>query len=754
MGKWSIYLLVFLLPIFFLPWTANVLDFNKQALLLFLVFISFFSWLLKSLFDGKVRISLNFLNIPVLVLLAVLAIATLLSGWRYGSFWGWPLNIADSFITILSFVLLYFLVINLFEKDEIFWLLLTLVFSSFLAVLFGIFQLFGKFIFPFSFSKSRSFNTIGTTNSIGIFAAIFLPLMTSLFFISKKWIKILLSIFGLSALVLVVLLNFWPAWLSLLIAMVVVLTFGISKRESFHMNWLIVPIFILVLAISFGFFRVSIPGLPAAPLEISLSQRGTLGVAGRTLTSRGPESFFFGSGPSTFVYDYSKFKPKTINQTAFWGVRFSSGASEFLDSLATTGILGLISFLSILAIFFWIGARWLVKKTDVNNSFWVFELGIFSSLSAAMTAFFFYPTNLSMSFLFWIFMPSFIVLAGDKKKDWELKSSSLANVLFSFLFSLFLIFGIIIFFMEGQRYIGEVRHLQGIRAWQRGDNQKAITYVSSAISHTGGKIDNYLRDLSQLYLFKINQEVNKKNVSKKELKQVVPSLVRNVINLSKLSTDVNPINVANWSVRGFVYRQMTNVSKGADQWAIKCYKKANELEPNNPYIITEIGRVYLSEDKKDKAMEEFKKAVAVKPDYAPARYQMVFTYTLEKKIPDAIKEMENIKRQNPNDVGAAFQLGLLYYNVKKYDKAKAELKRAVAINQNYSNARYFLGLIYDKEGEKNKAISQFEKVEKLNPKNKQVKKILANLRAGKPALEGVTPSKPPIEKKPAEVLKK
>ena len=44
-SKWTIYLAVFLLPVFFLPWTVNVLDFNKQALLLVLSILIFFGGL-------------------------------------------------------------------------------------------------------------------------------------------------------------------------------------------------------------------------------------------------------------------------------------------------------------------------------------------------------------------------------------------------------------------------------------------------------------------------------------------------------------------------------------------------------------------------------------------------------------------------------------------------------------------------------------------------------------------------------------
>jgi len=41
----------------------------------------------------------------------------------------------------------------------------------------------------------------------------------------------------------------------------------------------------------------------------------------------------------------------------------------------------------------------------------------------------------------------------------------------------------------------------------------------------------------------------------------------------------------------------------------------------------------------------------------------------------------------------------------------------------------------------------------LNPENEEVKKILANLRTGKEALEGIIPAQPPIEEKPEEIEK-
>jgi len=753
-SKISIYLLVFLLPLFFLPWTVSVLDFNKQLLLILLVFISLLCWLLKSLQEGKINLNFSLLNLAIIVFLVVLAASTLFSSYKYGSFWGWPLNVASSFLTISGFILLYFLIINIFQKKgEIFGLLFTLALSSFLAVLFGGFQLFGKFFIPFDFAKISSFNTIGTVNSLGIFVALLLPLIISLIFISKRLVKVLLIIFGLVDLALIFLVNFWVAWIVLLIGMAAILIFGIARQEIFQTGWLTLSMFLLVLSLCFGIFRISIPGLPTTPLEVSPSQKTTFNITTQTLKESIP-ALFLGSGPSTFVYDYSKFKPETINQTAFWGVRFSSGASEILDKLATCGILGLISFLGILAVFLWFGFRGLIKKVAKGDSLWIFSLGIFASWLATATALFFYPANLSLGFLFWIFTASFIAFGDSKIKSWELKPSSLANIGISFLSIFILILGVGIFFLAGQRYVAEIRYLQGIRAFQRGDNQAAINSLLSAVNLTGGKQDNYWRDLSQVYLFRINEELLKKDVPQEELQKTIPPLVSNAVNSAKRATDVAPRDVANWSVRGFVYRNVVNLIGGAEEWAIKSYEEAAKLEPANPYIYTELGRVYLAKNERDKAQEQFQKALELKSDYAPAHFQIATISVLEGKTGEAIEKMETARALSPFDVGLAFQLGVLYYNDKQYDKAKAEFERAVALNGNYSNARYFLGLIYDREGKKSEAISQFEKVANLNPDNEEVKKILANLRGEKPALEGITPAQPPIEEKPAEKLEK
>jgi len=750
-SKISIYLLIFLLPLFFLPWTTNILDFNKQTLLVFLVFLSLFSWLLKSLKEGKLSLNLSRFNITIAVFLIVMTAVTIFSSYQYGSFWGLPLNVGSSFLTILSFALLYFLIINIFKKTELFGLFFTLAFSSFLAVLFGGFQLFSRFFLPFDFAQISSFNTIGTVNSLAVFAALFFPLLISLIFISKRFIKFLLIIFAATFLGLIFLINFWVAWISLLIGMAVILIFGIARREFFKGWWLSLTMVILVISLFFGVFRISIPGLPATPLEVSPSQTATFSIAGQTL-KESPSNLLLGSGQGTFVYDYAKFKSETINQTAFWGIRFSSGGSEVLDKLATTGILGLISFLGILIVFLLLGFKTLVKNVSIRKEMFIgtLGLGIFASWLAVAISFFLYPANLSLGFLFCFFTASFIVFSEKPLKTWELKTGHLANVGISLFFIFILIFGIGILFLEGQRYIAEIRYSQGINAEKAGDNQKAINYILSAISYSSGSQDNYWRDLSQIYLFRIKEELQKQGVSTEQVSEIVTPLVSNAVNSAKQATDIASNNVANWLVRGYVYRNVINLIGGASDWAVKSYEKAGELEPANPYVWTELGRVYLAEEDNEKAKEQFEKALSLKPDYASAHFQLANISILEGKTEEAIEKMETARRMDPSDVGLTFQLGALYYQNDQLTKAQEEFEIAISLNENYSNARYFLGLIYDKKGKKIEAISQFEKIAILNPNNEEVREILNNLKAGRQALEGIEETTL-IEEKPEEL---
>jgi len=763
-SKMSIYTLVFLLPILFLPWTANVLDFNKQALLIVLVFVSLFAWMLKILVSGKASFNFSLVHVPVLILFLIYTISTIFSLWSYGSFWGWPQNNSESLLSLLGLVVLYFLVINIFARKEIFYLILALSFSGFLALAYGGLQLFGKFILPIGFTKSVSFNTIGGVNNLAVFVAALLPLMIIFLTISKqKYLRIFFIISTALSAILLLLINFQIAWWIVIAGSALIIIFGTQKRNVFDSRWLVLPMFFLALALLFSFFRFQIPGLPERPIEAFLTHSASFDIAKESLQY----SPVIGSGPGTFIYDFSKFKDIEFNNTSLWSVRFDWGSSKMLTILGTVGILGILGFLALIGFFIFYGIKFLFGKSYMKEEddddenigpefYWSLGMGIFIAFLTITILFFIYQSNLSLDFVYFLLMACFVSLLYPVKKEIVLKPSSLITLGITFGFTLIFIFCLGVIILEGQRYVAAVSYLDSMRDIQQEKTTDAMGHLETAI-RINPKVDLYWREIAQVYIQGMNETTNRTDISQAEATQLIQVYINSAVNAIKVATDTNPNNVDNWSIRGAVYHSLIGIVGGTKDWAVDAYDRALELEPINPFFPTQAGIAILTDanrlgddqkEEKAKLLEDaeakFQKAIELKSDYASAHFQLAMVHQVQGRQEEMIAELEITKAIAPFDVGLAFQLGLVYFQLEDFVKAKVELERAVMLNPDYANALYFLGITYDELGETEKAITAFETIQIANPDNGLVKEILNNLRSGKKALKGIVEEEPPI----------
>lgn len=675
--KYGIYLLVFLLPIMFLPWTSEVLDSNKQVILLLLVFISLIAWMVKTLISGSLSLNLNKTHIAVLIFSLVVLLSTLFSLDKYGSFWGWPRASSESFLTLASLALLYLLISNVFSKKEIFVSIVLLALSGFLAVLIGIFQLLGVFL-PFNFAKIASFNTIGTVGSLGIFAAVLLPLLMILEIYTKKWLKIIFAIcIGLCA-VCFVLTNYIIVWWLVLAGCAFLILFGVIKKKLFDLRWLGLPMFFLVLALFFIILRVQLP-TPQIPVEVYLKQSAGLDISLKTVKS----SPLFGSGPGTFAFDFSKYKKPDLNQGPLMGIKFNSAGSRVLTVLATTGILGFASFLLLIATALFYGAKFILDKepkkeqSDIECSF-ALAGGVLAGFISLVIACFFYSSNISLNFLFFFLIACFIGLTSEKRKNYALSPSSILTLGVTFVFILFFIFGLGLLILNSQRYMAEIDYFKGVSFFASGQKGQGISKLEHAVS-LNPKLDLYLTELSRAYLSRLGDILADESLSDDDKNSVVKLLVNNSVNAAKMATDVGPNNVNNWSVRGLVYQNLSGSVDNADAWAITSYDRALELDPGNPYLLTQEGIVY---------------------------YTSV---------------------SSSSDISSKNQL---------LNQSRNKLEEAISSNQNYSNALFYLGLVYNDLGQREKAVEQFVKLKQLNPNNaSDFQKVIDNISAGLPALQ-------------------
>lgn len=753
-SKGVIYILVFLLPIFFLPKTFNTLDFNKQALLIFCVIMALFVWTIRILISGKIIFNFSAIYIPLGIFVCVVLASSIFSLWPYGSFWGWPLATNESFLSILSLVLLFILILNIFEKKDLPRLFSAFMVSWFLAILYAILQIFGKYLFNFDFAKNPSFNSTGTIFSMVLLTASLVPLALFLMMNSKKTKRIFYISYLVVSLFFLVLINFYLSWWLLMLGSALIIIFGTLKKELFDSKWTVLPMIFMAIPLLFLIFKFQILGLPQIPPEVFLSQNTSLSIAKNVLK----EKPVLGSGPGTFIYDFSKYRSPILNSTNFWNVRFDGGNSKISGLISSTGILGLVALLFFIISVAFYGIKFIFRKNKPKEASenivqGAFSVGILSALILLTIAFFIYSSNLTLDFVYFLFAAGLIAFNFGQKREFNLKASSFPTLIVTFSFTVVFIIGLGLGILEIQRYMAEMRYLSGIKNLQSGKINPAIKNLEGAVLLSSGnqRTDLYLRQLSQVYLAKANEEAVRKDISQDNVNKNVQILISSAINSANAASSANPNNVSNWENLGSIYQTMVGIISGSEDWAVKSYEKAINLEPTNPVFPVQKGIILLRQaelltkdqaDQKNQlltsALIQFEQALKLKPDYFLPHLELSVLYQFKNNQDEAIKEMQEAKRLTANsNQGVIFQLGLLYYRKGDYSSARKEFELATSIDPNYANALYFLGLTYDNQGLKQKAIDKFSKVLELNPNSAEIKQILDNLNAGNSALKGL-----------------
>ncbi len=646
-AKCSIYAVIFLLPVFFLPWTTDKLDFNKQALLLLLVSMAFFCWAAKVLASGRLELNTGALHIFVAILFLAGLLSTIFSVNRYGSFWGWPQITSESLLTLLGLCVFYFLASNIFSKKDIFSLLSIFFVSGIFAEIFAVLNLFGIL----------QSNTIGSAAGMGIFSAVMIFWGSVLLIFVKKWWKILFGLGTILSFFTVLLINFSLVWWTVAGGAVLFIIFGIARRDSFDVRWASVPVFFLAVSVLFVILNIQISFFPQRTNEIFLSQKESISIAWDALK----ENPVAGSGLGTFAYDFSKFKDKDFSKTPLWNAVFNSAGSKVINDLATTGAVGFLAAIALM-IFSVYSA---VKFVLTSRQNWIFGLGLLSAVSAQILAYFLYGSNLVLSFSYFFALALLLIFASRQKKIYEIKHSSFITLAITFVFTMAFIFGLGLLFLQGQRYLAEVNYYRGIAKWQNSQKDEGLKYLERAV-RSNPSSDLYFRQLAQAYLLKLQDELQKEQPAdekaKKEESDKIQALVANSINAGKIATDLNPKNASNWSLRGYVYQSLLGVIDDAGDWAIKSYDQALLLIPNDSYLFFQKGAVFFTEAArlgKDKTSEKnqfleqakdaLEKAVNLSPNYSNALYYLGLVYDALGQKDKSIEQFVKVQQLNPGN---------------------------------------------------------------------------------------------------------
>ncbi|MDO8667537.1 MAG: hypothetical protein Q7K35_00365 [bacterium] len=747
----AIFLIFFLCPLFFTGLVAQNMGFEKMTLFYFLALLGAVSWVTKAVILGELNIKRTPLDLPIIGLLAVFITSTVLSISQKDSLIGIYGNSAKSLAAVVIFIIFYYLVINNINQKRVKLLFWGFIGSTALVVIYSTLQLLGKFVLPLDFTKAISFNPLGSLSGLTMYLIIALPLLVVGLAqigeihpnfknkVLRIAAKISLGIIILLSLFVLTLLNGFTFWPAAIVGIVIVLMFLLSKIIKISSSNLVIPIatfLLLIILLVLGNFNIMALNLPT---EVSLSRKASWEIAKISLK----QNPFFGSGPSTFVYDFVKYKGIDFNASPLWNVRFDNPSGYLFELAATVGGLGVLAIVVITLISLSICFLTLIK-TQRNESQSIL-LALFSSFITVIIFSLLFSLNSSIilvSVLVAILAVAMAIINYPEKfKSLSLSFRTSPKYALA-LAAIFLTLSaavVILFTMGVKMYLADYYVSQSLKA---ADINKKIETVNKAIVLAPYQ-DVYYINLANNYMAIANQEAQgAKNQT------VIENNLSLAIEKGKKALEIAPNNVSNSEAMALIYENASFYVRGALEWAEALYNKNISLEPDSPTPYIRLALINMAKANNEtvkteqdiyinEAIKQYDLAIAKKNDFGAAYYGKAIAYEKLNKIDDSIDQLKKAVLLTRDNVDYRFELGRLYFNrgatsgnlaqsatgdlttgaepnqdlsvtggqggatAKNEDVATAEqlFLSIVQANPSHANALYSLALLYQKTGE-------------------------------------------------------
>lgn len=715
------------LPLFFLPITSEFYETNKFTVFLIITVLGYLAWSTKMLVVQQFVFTRTPLNIPILIFAVVFFISTLTSIDPFHSFAGaggkpWP-----GLFSLAVIAAFFFLAVsNLKTTRQIQIILWALIISVALASIVAIFSYFGYFL-PGDFAKIRSFNPAGIINRLAVLQALVIPIAAaSVIFTHNKFERFLAVVVSAVISFSFVLINFQISYVGVVIGILILLA-GVTKtkleRDQIG-GAAILTVFILIALLVrfvpainknllFEWISQKDRSLGIAeqidtPKETSLAPRAAWEIAAKSIGQRP----FAGTGPGTYQFVYTQLKPRYLNTTSNWGIRFDKSNSDFTEFAATIGILGILAYLLVivaLARLIWI----LLAKGSNFSSY----LPLAAALTGAIVNSFLTVSAFTNFATFFLLVAVISVLAkvnneeqvfditveltalknkfpflaltnrGDSPTS-QVERESFKSEVLPVIFTIFiLILSYFALTYQIAAYRADYHFRQAVLASTTNDGSRTFNELQRAIQ-INPRVDRYHQFFSQIALSAGLNLARSGNVTD-EQQQILAQLTQLAIDQGKIASGyqilplrvpgISQANATNWETLSNVYAALIGSLQGADVHSINTLSQAVALDPENPVLHAKLGQLYQRLGSADLAQRKFEDANVVKFDFGPAHYYLA-KVLIEKKADSKriVDELNLAKRFLPSGDPA---LGDIESNLQNYQKQLQEQGEAQSQQQ-------------------------------------------------------------------------
>jgi len=750
----SIFMLFLGMPLFFTGLTFQGLAFEKQIYFYFWLLLALVVWAAKAVIFGEMKIRRTPLDIPILAFWLIYLIATVLSIDRWHSFWGFFGDPSRGFMNISALVIAYYILLSNFNKNM--WKLSVagIVISGSILSVWTTLAVLGINFLPASLMALAPLSLIGSVSGTGLFFGAMLPILVTVILsirsnseysglMKNVLTGVLLGVLVINLFILLTLYAFVP-WIGVLIGMGFFLIFILAQiiRPAQNWTWLPMLAFVFVLMIlMIGTVNLARINLPA---EVSPSYKMSWDLAREALKAKP----ILGSGPSTYGYDFSLYRPQDFNMNNFYSLRFYQGTGLIMESLASIGILGTLGLAVLILSFLSVAIYLLASQRDKEKTY---SLGfvtaslilIYGAVTTRVEG-----TLIILSVLIIAASLSMLLKESESEERYislSLKASPKYALALAFVFMVISAGVAYLFVFLGKVYAAELYAGAASRSASVTE-EGSITRFAQAAS-LNPRESRYFTRIGQEYMVLANNESLKPQADLDV--EAVRRYLNNSIAASVKGRDLMPTDVLAVESLGQIYENAGLYIPDSLTLAENIYKDAQKLEPFNPNYYVKLGQIKstLAASEKDEAKRKqllqdakdiFQKAVDEKGNFAPGFYYLSLARESVGDLDGAIESAQNAFANERTSINYAFNLGRLFQaRGKDDDNQNAEIlfKQILGVNDKELNTHFSLGLLYEKTKKNREAIDEYNKVIELLPDTQtdvkpRIEKMISNIQNG------------------------
>ena len=754
-------LLMFGLPLVFTGVTFQGLAFEKQIFFYFCLLIGLVAWVSKGVMTGEMKVRRTPLDIPILLFWLFTIVTTVFSVDRWHSFWGFFGDPSRGFLSVTALVLAYYFVMSHFTAQRMMLMFRAFLTSAFLVSAWTFLVIMKIQFLPTAWQQFAPLSLIGSMSTLGLFLSLTVPLyITAIFLLFREGSdlglrkkKIWAGLIGVALLLnLFLLLALYPFvnWVVMLGGLGFFLIYVLAQivRPAGEWTWVPMVVFVVVLA----FLMIGPNGLSRAnlPVEVTPNTKLSWQVAQESLK----ENVLFGTGNATYGYAFSLYRPQEFNGNSLYTLRFYQGTGLVFEALATIGVIGTVLLLVVWFSFLSIGLYLLTLDKAKNK---LMSLGLWSVAVMLFIAAFIAPINATVLILGVLLaalaLGALLLESGSEERyiELSLRATPKFALALAFVFMVVSAGVAFLFVFMGKVLVADVAMGKASRMAPSVESTIPAYIKALRLYPQEGR---YFTRLSQEYMALANAE-GRKPEGERDVNKIA-FLVRESVASGTRSKDLMPNDVLSVEALGLIYENASLFATDALPRSEEAYRRAVELEPQNPLFEIKLGQIKrLTADGKEagaekvalyeEALAAFEKSVEKKPDLAIAHYNVAVAQARLKQVDAAIESTKKALQYAPANLSFKYNLAALYQlRNAEGDRGVAEklYKEVLTANERLIDVRLSLGLLYEATSRRNEALSEYEKILSFLPDEEgvtsavkqtraQVTQVIENLRSGK-----------------------